>query len=82
MRYSSKNDKRITIDDSSYATVNQSAYFFGCCFAILELIDGCQFYSADVAQLVEQWFCKPQAGGSSPFVGFMYKPKITSGMGF
>ncbi len=24
---------------------------------------------ADIAQLVEQWFCKPQVGGSNPSVG-------------
>src|SRR6185312_5458677 len=24
---------------------------------------------ADVAQLAEQWFCKPQVNGSSPFIG-------------
>ncbi len=29
---------------------------------------------ADVAQLVEQGFCKPQVGGSSPFVGSKILP--------
>lgn len=30
-------------------------------------------FIADVAQLVEQWFCKPLVGGSSPLVGFIKK---------
>ncbi len=29
----------------------------------------CMSYDADVAQLVEQRFCKPPVMGSSPFVG-------------
>ena len=34
---------------------------------------------AGVAQLVEQWFCKPQVGGSNPSVGTEYPSRAAWG---